>query len=123
MKDDLLAEINITPLTDVILVLLIIVLLFAGAYSGLAAKAAPPGAAPAKTSSVKIALDERGNIRLENRAIALNELGKNLRRLKTAPLLVEAEAVTPYGKVLEVVVSAQEAGFYEINLSGGNSHS
>ena len=126
MKDDLMAEINITPLTDVILVLLIIVLLFAGAYSGLAAKtaqAAPSSAPTRQADPLKITIDEQGKIYLENREITIAELEKKLSRVKktkTAPLLIGAAAATPYGIVLEVVIAAQKAGFSEIDLQGSS---
>ena len=126
MKDDLIAEINITPLTDVILVLLIIVLLFAGAYSGLAAKtapAAPSGALSRQAAPLNITIDEQGKIYLENREITIAELGKKLswvKKTKTAPLLIGAADATPYGIVLEVVIAAQKAGFSEIDLQGSS---
>ena len=118
MKDDLLAEINITPLTDVILVLLIIFLLVAGAYSQL--KASPQNASVLSKTPLQIAVSREGSVSVAGKPVPLENLSRVLtaraKNLKTAQVCGEPD--TPYGKILEVLETAQASGFSDISLGG-----
>jgi len=119
MKDDLLAEINITPLTDVILVLLIIFLLVAGAYSQL--KASPKSsAALIHKAPLQIAVSREGLVSVAGEPVPLENLSRVLtaraKSLKTAQVCGEQD--TPYGKILAVLETAQASGFSDISLGG-----
>lgn len=120
-----MAEINITPFTDVLLVLLII-------FMVLAAIVAPPGfqrrfpcgcshrrAVPA-AKPLEVAVDTRGNVSVAGRASDGTRLYADLRRgllaEKTRAIALDAAAKAPYGAILRVLDAAKAAGDADVTL-------
>ncbi|HKE36294.1 MAG TPA: biopolymer transporter ExbD, partial [Candidatus Baltobacteraceae bacterium] len=120
-----MSEINVTPFTDVLLVLLIVFMM-------LAALVAPPGfqrhfpcacshrpAAPAQ-QPLEVTVDARGNIRLGGRATDADRLYGDLRHglaaAKTRSIALDAAIKAPYGAVLRVLDAAKAAGNADVTL-------
>src|SRR5688572_8818485 len=109
--DDIISGINVTPLVDVTLVLLIVFLVTAKVIVSQAIpleglpKVAPPGA---EQSILAIAVDERGAISLDGAAIAsdadLVRAAKNARdRDKDVRAVIRASSRAEHGSVVRVI--------------------
>jgi biopolymer transport protein TolR len=119
------AEINVTPLVDVMLVLLIIFmvtapLLSAGVPVNLPDSRAKPLDQP--DDPVEISLDTAGRIYLGETATAIEELPQRLAaiaaRATDAPpqVFVRADKSIPYGRVMEVMGELNRAGLNKVSL-------
>jgi biopolymer transport protein TolR len=105
-----MSEINVTPLVDVMLVLVVIFIITAPLLSS-AIKLDLPQTDAAKTNDapkfVTIVVDKSANVFLGDQPIALAAL--------SASLAASARA-NPYGKVVEVMGLAQKAGLNRIGF-------
>ena len=117
------AEINVTPLVDVMLVLLIIFMITApmmtrGIKIDLPATTAKP--LPQKTRPLTITIDKKGRIYLDSHAIDKGALKARLILLrKKNPklrLLLKADRAVPYGIVASLLAELKEAGLEELGL-------
>ncbi len=117
------AEINVTPLVDVMLVLLIIFMITApmmtrGIKIDLPATTAKP--LPQKTRPLTITIDKKGRIYLDSHAIDMGALKARLILLrKKNPklrLLLKADRAVPYGIVASLLAELKEAGLEELGL-------
>lgn len=123
------SEINITPLTDVILVLLIIFMVTSsiisnpgagGSNSGV--KVNLPSADKADVVSggdeLSVALLSDGRLVLEGDALSSEELEKALTERKTknpaARLILQADSGVPHGEVVKVMELARKAGLSDL---------
>ena len=116
-----MSEINVTPLVDVMLVLLVIFMLTAPLLTSavrleLPSADAPP--APATPAPLTLALDAQGGLFLNDRPLSAEQLRKQLQdaaRLDPeTELQLRADQALPYGKVVEVMALAQKAGLSRI---------
>ena len=117
-----LAEINVTPLVDVMLVLLIISMLAAPMLE----KGIPlelPAAETAKDieeAQVVVSLDRDGRIRINERPVHPDLLEDRMRALaKTRPtetVFLRADKLIPYGEVLLVMDHIRKAGVTRVAL-------
>jgi len=116
MKNDLMGEINITPLTDIMLVLLIVFLLLMGGAGGI--KAQNPGS---KAKSLLIKIDQQGTIGsggiIFKQDAEFTAFLKNCRQKPLNGAVISAEKSLPYSRVLKILTLTQEAGFSEIALT------
>jgi biopolymer transport protein TolR len=119
-----MADINITPMVDVMLVLLIIFMVAAPLLvSGV--KVDLPDA-KAKTLSqdnqpVQVTIDRTGTVYLDKLAIPATALAEKFSALRTARtddprVYVRADAALPYGQAMAVVSELSGAGFKKIAL-------
>jgi len=121
-KKGLLAEINVTPLVDVMLVLLIIFMITAPMLStGLEVDLPETKAGKVeKQNPFVITLDASGRIFIGKKELSLKSLKKWLQQAKKAGLVREinlkADRRCPYGTVAKVLAEIQAAGFSEIGL-------
>ncbi len=118
-----LSDINMTPLIDVMLVLLVILLLTAPLLDGRIALQLPrvDAAADAPAAgALDLALLRDGRIELDGRAVAPDRLAALLRagarRRPDAQLRIRADRAVPYGDVARVMAAAQAAGLAHIGL-------
>lgn len=118
-----ITDINVTPLVDVMLVLLIIFmitspLLVAGIKVDLPETSAAP--ISGKDEPLAITLDDKGQIYLQENKIALNELIPKLKAItgekKDTRIFVRGDKKINYGKVMEVVGAINAAGFTKVGL-------
>ena len=118
-----MSEINVTPLVDVMLVLLVIFMLTAPLLTSAvrldlpSADAPPAAAAPAPLT---LALDAKGALFLNDRPMTSEQLRERLQdaaRLNPeTELQLRADQALAYGKVVDVMALAQKAGLSRIGF-------
>jgi len=118
-----MSEINVTPLVDVMLVLLVIFMLTAPLLTSAvrlelpSADASPAAASP---TPLTLALDAQGALFLNDRPMTTEQLRQRLQdaaRLNPdTELQLRADQSLPYGKVVEVMALAQKAGLSRIGF-------
>ena len=134
LGDGVFAEINITPLTDIFLVLLIIfmvtssVITSAGAQGDGAARAGlkvnlPRGGAADVTASgteLSVAILSDGRLVLAGDVVSAEELGAALEKARAANpstlVIVQADEGVPHGKVVQVMEQAKAAGLAQLAI-------
>jgi len=117
-------EINITPLVDVVLVLLIIFMVVAPAISEGAQielpKVLTPDAKPKDMDPIEATIAEDGTIIVEDQRIALEELRPTLERLHAEKpersLMLKADERSHYKKLRETFAMIQDIGFKGVLL-------
>jgi biopolymer transport protein TolR len=119
----LLAEINVTPMVDVMLVLLIIFmvaapLMLTGVKLDLPRNAGPPITPP--HAPLVLSLDPAGHVFIGGAAVADVDLTKRLTALAAADpaqtIYVRADKATSYGTVMHAMGAVAAAGFAHISL-------
>ena len=118
-----MSDINMTPLVDVMLVLLVIFIITAPLMSSAIrldlpkAEATTPLEAPA---FVTLVVDKAGQAYLDDRKFDVNALGERLNQIaKQNPdteIQLRADEAVPYGKVVEVMGLAHKAGLGRIGF-------
>ncbi len=122
-KGPLMSEINVTPLVDVMLVLLIIFMVTApmmtrGVDVKLPETKAKP--LPQEEKHAVVSIDSKGYLSLDGHDIELEDLTRKLLALKHSGLLkqvlLRADEEVPYGEVVRVMASLREAGIQDLGL-------
>ncbi|MCZ8155441.1 MAG: biopolymer transporter ExbD [Leptospira sp.] len=123
-QDEEIGSINITPMVDVILVLLVIFMVTANFLKKESININLPkvqAADPNVAESVQVAMTKTGGILLEGKDIQIPALIKNLEReSKIKPnmrLTLSADETLPYGKITELMGIIRKAGVTRIALS------
>ncbi|MBI1180016.1 MAG: protein TolR [Alphaproteobacteria bacterium] len=118
-----MAQINVTPFVDVMLVLLIIFmvtapLLSTGVKVDLPQTKAKPLSEEAKPLSVSLRAD--GSIYVQDSEVEMNTLIERLRAIadvsKDTRIFVRADEKLPYGRVMQVMGAISGAGFNRVAL-------
>ena len=117
------SEINVTPLVDVMLVLLVIFILTAPLLTSAlrldlpSAQGAQTGEAP---EAINLSLNQAGELFLNDKAIGKEALPAALQRVAaTKPhteVQLRADQTVPYGQVVELMGIAQQAGLSRIGF-------
>ena len=120
---EMMSEINVTPLVDVMLVLLVVFIITAPLLTPQSLKitlpkteAVQPGDKPQKLS---LLVDSSGNIELNQMHISDEGLVARLRERAVDPafqLQIEADKAVPYGRVAELMALAQHAGVTRLSF-------
>jgi biopolymer transport protein TolR len=118
-----MSEINVTPLVDVMLVLVVIFILTAPLLVS-AIKVYLPKTEAAKAVDtprfVAISIDKSGQVFVDDRLLPPESLLATLQRAaQTNPdteVQLRADATVPYGRVAEVMGAAQKAGLNRIGF-------
>ena len=118
-----MSEINVTPMVDVMLVLLVIFILTAPLMAS-SIKLDLPKTDAAKASDaprfVALVVDKTGQIFLNDKPIALDSLKTSLTQTAAqnpdTEVQLRADEAVPYGKVVEVMGAAQKAGLNRIGF-------
>ncbi len=122
-KSKPMAEINVTPFVDVMLVLLIVFmvtapLLTVGVTVDLPQATSAP--LPGQDEPLTVSVDRDGSIYLQESEIAIDDLGPRLVAiLDTKPdtrIFVRGDRVIDYGRVMEVVGTIHDAGIAKVAL-------
>lgn len=122
-----LADINVTPLVDVMLVLLVIFMITAPLMtSGVTVNLPKANAQPLNQDAtpITISINEGGNIYLGDAEVPLEELVDKLRALsKNDParrIFVRGDRSLPYGRIMQVMATITEGGFTKVALLAEN---
>ncbi len=118
-----MSEINVTPLVDVMLVLVVIFIITAPLLASSirldlpATDAAKPNDAP---RFVTVALDAGGSLFLNDKPVTAAELAQKLsdsaRKNPDTEVQLRADQTVPYGRIVEVMGAAQKAGLNRIGF-------
>ena len=122
-----MAEINVTPLVDVMLVLLIIFMVTAPLMTAGVPVNLPESRAKAldqEQKPVQIAIDETGTIFVDNEAVTEEALSTRLAAIagkpgpdgKPAQVFLRADQALGYGKVMRVMGELNRAGLNRVSL-------
>lgn len=121
----LLAGINMIPLIDVMLVLLIVFMLSAPlSFSSIDVRLPSGAAAPqdpelTESSFLEVVISREGEVFFEEQVVSLKILGERLQQKdkgKAQRLLVRADESVVYARVIAVMNAARRAGMQHISL-------
>src|SRR5688572_9005442 len=121
-----MSEINMTPLIDIVLVVLIIMMVnipiqIEEMGLKLPSNITPPEPPPPDSDQLVIALYEDGQLALNRTAMSpdemLYELGRRLRPMAKKNVFVDAHTKVPWGAVVDMVDLAREAGAANVGLA------
>ena len=118
------ADINVTPLVDVVLVLLIIFMVVTPQMEAGVQVDLPPAKNPDAESKglepTTLSVGKDGKIYLDKDPIALAELERHLKELHEekpeTPLVLKADKAAAYGKVRNLFKTCQSIGFPGVSL-------
>jgi biopolymer transport protein TolR len=118
-----MSEINVTPMVDVMLVLLIVFMVTAPLLTtGVAVDLprAESSSLPGQDEPLAVSVDARGRIFVQDSEIALDQLGPRLQavtgRKPDARIFVRGDKGIDYGTVMSVVSAINQAGFTKVAL-------
>jgi biopolymer transport protein TolR len=118
-----LSEINVTPLVDVMLVLLIIFMVTAPLMtSGVSVDLPKTDAKPINTDSqpLTVSLNAQGKIFLQDQEVQLPELVTKLQAIAQnnaeRRIFVRGDKDLPYGRIMEVMGTITQGGFTKVAL-------
>lgn len=122
-QDDVVSEINITPLVDVMLVLLIVFIVTAPLLTN-SVKVNLPKAAPTQitdqTKAVVVSVNTQGEIYLDKDLVSLNQFEQAIQQRKaTNPKLalnLNADETVPYGTVAKLLASIERVGVDKLSV-------
>ncbi len=118
-------ELNITPLVDVMLVLLVVLMVIAPNIIFEENIKLPQGSTTEQLSKippVHITIDKEGSIKVNKKNYLLNAFTDNFflyaKKLdKKATVLISADKRLDYGVVMSVLAAVKQAGFSEVSLA------
>ena len=118
-----MSDINMTPLIDVMLVLLVIFIITAPLMVSSVKVDLPKASSASAAQSPKfvaLAIDRSGQLFVDDRAIAPDALARVLQDAAAAnpdtEVRLRADTTVPYGRVVEVMGVAQKAGLNRIGF-------
>lgn len=117
------ADINVTPLVDVMLVLLIVFMVAAPLLSVGVPLELPKTDAkslPSQTEPITISVDKDGSIFIQERLVTLDELAPRLTAISAngyeERIYLRADENSDYGAVMKVMARVNASGFSNIGL-------
>ena len=118
----LTSDINVTPLVDVCLVLLIIFMVVTPLMiTNVPVNLPVVGAADALARQpLQITLQSDGTLFIGDQILRMEQAGSALQRERAAadrPLVVQADKTLPYGRVVELLDLCRQAGFSNVGLA------
>ncbi|MCR4304986.1 MAG: biopolymer transporter ExbD [Gallionella sp.] len=122
-NQDMMSEINVTPLVDVMLVLLIVFIVTAPLLSQSLEVKLPKTVAVAGRMDARLqtlTIDAQGQISLENAALSDEALARQLADFTAVQhsfeLHIHADGSVPYGRVAQIMAIAQRAGVSKLSF-------
>ena len=120
-SDAPLAEMNVTPLVDVMLVLLIVFMVTMPVMTHSLNVNLPSNQGSVKVKAdqtTRLEVDASGGYRLNDQAVSADELLKLLQQsnLKDATLAIAADKNVPYDYVARAISAARQAGIEKVGL-------
>jgi len=124
-KKALFTEINITPLTDIFLVLLIIMMVVAPTFQSMDNSISIPevnSGTAIEQGKVTVAVTKDGTIFVDGVKTAIDRLSSELEKLKTddekAEVVVKADEKTKSSVIMEIMDAAQDAHYKKLIVAG-----
>jgi biopolymer transport protein ExbD len=121
--DDVMGEINVTPLVDVMLVLLVVFIVTAPLLTQAVHINLPKTAetaAPEEKEAVYVSVDAKGKVFIDKTEIALESFEKELLARKAADpeiaLNLNADDAVQYGTVAKVMSSIERSGITKLSV-------
>ena len=118
-----LAQINITPMVDVMLVVLVIFMVTAPlAKKGVDVELpnADAKSLPSDEDKLIVKVDSKGEVYLDDKRVALesleDEVRHNPRALREQEIYIHADKSLRYGLIIKVMVAVQRAGISRMGL-------
>jgi len=122
-RADVMSEINITPLVDVMLVLLVTFIITAPLLNNAVRINLPKTAATAPPTDVKpvtVSIDGNARVFIDKREVAAESLEPELRKLVTTTpdlaLSLQADEGVPYRSVAKAIANIQRAGVSKLSV-------
>jgi biopolymer transport protein ExbD len=121
--DAIVAEINITPLTDIFLVLLIIFMITSSAMieSGPKVELPQAGVTSSETRGVVVTVDQQENVFVDGRATPRETLGQTLRdavaQSSVKRVVLQGDRAVILGDVVTILDEARAAGAEEVAIA------
>ncbi len=119
----LMSNINITPMVDVMLVLLIIFMVAAPMLTQGVNVDLPDANAPQLRQQVEplvISIKKNGDLYIQNKQIDINQLAPRIEAMRKAkpklPVFIRGDGKTPYEAVARVMSLLESAGIKQISL-------
>jgi biopolymer transport protein TolR len=119
----LMSDINVTPLVDVMLVLLVIFMVTAPMMmQGVDVNLPTTKTAPIKSQEDPLILtvDKKGVIYLENHVVKIEDLGNKMETIfkyrREKEVLLRADKDLPYGVVIKVMAEVKKAGVTKLGM-------
>lgn len=124
-KRQIFSEINITPLTDIFLVLLIIMMVIAPMFQSVDKNINMPkinNGTTVEDKQVTVAITKESKFFLNGSSITPNELESKLGGLvstaKDKDVVVQADTNTKNKEIMKVIQAAQAVGFEKLTVAG-----
>jgi biopolymer transport protein ExbD len=121
--DGLMAELNVTPLVDVMLVLLVIFIVTAPMIVPQSMKVSLPKtqavAQQDQAKNAQLVVEANGHLTFQGNAINDQQLAAELKQQSSTPqfqLQVSADKAVPYGRVAEIMAIAQANGVTKLSF-------
>ena len=120
--DSAITGINVTPLVDILLVILIVFMATAPLIHNRAMKVDLPKAAQherAATDALQVLFNARREISLGGKPVTLEELGRTLKALAAVSevrVALRADRALPYGEIVNLLDAIRAAGVRKIGL-------
>ena len=128
-QQEMMSEINVTPLVDVMLVLLVVFIITAPLLAPQSLKISLPKTEAVKQDNklqaVRLTVDEQGLIELDSQALTDLELAEILKLRAADPqfqLQVDADKAVQYGRIAELMAIAQHAGVAKLAFTTVVAH-
>jgi biopolymer transport protein TolR len=122
-RKNLVADINVTPLVDVMLVLLIIFMVTAPMMTQGLDVDLPETTTKSlrkEENPIVVTIDKDGKISLDkfsvSQKVLLQELGKYAKEVKEKPIYLKADKSVAYGIVVSVMADIKKAGFDKLGM-------
>jgi biopolymer transport protein ExbD len=121
-EHELMAEINVTSMVDVSIVLLIMFMIIAPmSQGGIEVRVPRTESAPLPSSeAIVVSMDEEGRVFIDRAEIRPEAIGSVLEQIRESRGLdrvyVRADESNPYGRVMAMMGQLSEAGFENVGL-------
>ncbi len=122
-EGNMMSEINVTPLVDVMLVLLVVFIITAPLLAPQSLKINLPKTDAVqqqdKPQQVSLVVDAQGNVEMDKQPVNDAELAAMLTTRSADPqfqLQIEADSAVPYGRVAGLMALAQKAGVAKLSF-------
>jgi len=119
-SDSYLSAVNITPVTDVALVILIVFMVSAPGIISTVMDIRLPASSTAASNNdtaIRIGIDEKGGLFYNQKSITTDDLKKELLSVENPAeqkAILNADTETPHGKVIEILDALRESGIDKV---------